>query len=201
LDEPSYQGFQIANKLKETSISDSYIIFLVSSNHKPDNFIQAKLEGVDYYLIQPFEHDHLLGYLQDTFPNVKIALEEETKIIRTDLSVLVAEDNVINQKVAETIFNNLGLKVDIASDGSEAVEKFKTKTYDIIFMDLIMPNKDGIQATVDIRGMGEQVPIIAMTATASKQSQTQAIASGMNDYIIKPVKIETVRNILLKWFP
>jgi len=68
-------------------------------------------------------------------------------------------------------------------------------------MDLVMPNKDGIQATVDIRGMGEQVPIIAMTATASKQSQSQAIASGMNDYITKPVKIETLKNILLKWFP
>ena len=63
-----------------------------------------------------------------------------------------------------------------------------------------MPNKDGIQATVDIRGMGYQTPIIAMTATASKQSQSEAISSGMNDYIIKPVRIETVRNILSKWF-
>ncbi len=201
LDELNYKGFQVAHKLKESSISGSHIVFLISSNHKPDNYIQAKLEGVDYYLLQPFEHDHLLGFLQDTFPNVKITKEELTKVIRTDLSVLVAEDNIINQKVAETIFGNLGLKIDIACDGTEAVEKFKTNPYDIIFMDLVMPNKDGIQATVDIRGMGEQVPIIAMTATASKQTQAQALASGMNDYIIKPVKIETVRNIILKWFP
>ncbi len=201
MDEPNYNGFPVAHKLKSSSISKSYIVFLISSNHKPDNYIQAKREGVDYYLIQPFEQDHLSGFLHDTFPNIKIVKEEETKKIRADLSVLVAEDNVINQKVAETIFNNLGLKIDIANDGSEAVEKFNKKKYDIIFMDLVMPNKDGIQATVDIRGKGDQVPIIAMTATASKQSQAQAIASGMSDYIIKPVKIETVRNIILKWFP
>jgi signal transduction histidine kinase/CheY-like chemotaxis protein len=200
MDEPNYKGFEIAHKLKETSVSDSYIIFIISSNHKPDNYIQAKREGIDYYLIQPFEHEDLSGYLHDTFPNVKVITGEEAKKIRTDLSILVAEDNIINQKVAETIFNNLGMKIDIASDGKETVEKFSSKHYDIIFMDLVMPNKDGIQATVDIRGKGSQVPIIAMTATASKQTQAQAIASGMNDYIIKPVKLETVRNILLKWF-
>jgi signal transduction histidine kinase/CheY-like chemotaxis protein len=200
MDEPNYKGFEIAHKLKEKSISDSYIVFIVSSNHKPDNFILAKREGVDYYLIQPFEHEDLLNYLHDTFPNVKITAELETKKIRTDLSILVAEDNIINQKVAETIFNNLGLKIEIANDGKETVEKFNRKKYDIVFMDLVMPNKDGIQATVDIRGTGSQVPIIAMTATASKQTQAQAIASGMNDYIIKPVKLETVRNVLLKWF-
>jgi signal transduction histidine kinase/CheY-like chemotaxis protein len=200
MDEPNYKGFEIAHTLKEKSITDSYIVFMISSNHKPDNYIQVKREGVDYYLIQPFEHEDLLNYLHDTFPNVKITIEEETKRIRTDLSILVAEDNIINQKVAETIFNNLGLKIEIAKDGKETVEKYNSKKYDIIFMDLVMPNKDGIQATVDIRGTGSQIPIIAMTATASKQTQAQAIASGMNDYIIKPVKLETVRNILLKWF-
>jgi signal transduction histidine kinase/CheY-like chemotaxis protein len=200
MDEPKYKGFEVAHKLKEKSISDSYIVFIISSNHRSDNYIQAKREGVDYYLIQPFEHEDLLGYLHDTFPNVKITAEEESKKIRTDLSILVAEDNIINQKVAETIFDNLGLKIEIANDGKETVEKFKRKKYDIIFMDLVMPNKDGIQATVDIRGTGSQIPIIAMTATASKQTQAQAIASGMNDYIIKPVKLETVKNVLLKWF-
>ena len=138
--------------------------------------------------------------MYDTFPNIKRIEEQEVKKIKKDLSILVAEDNIINQKVAETIFSNLGFKVDIVNDGKEAVENFKKKPYDVIFMDLVMPNKDGIQATVDIRGMGYQTPIIAMTATASKQSQSEAISSGMNDYIIKPVRIETVRNILSKWF-
>ena len=200
LDEPKYDGFEIAHKLKEANLTDSFIFFIISSNHKIDNYIQAKREGIDYYLIQPFEHNILISYLYDTFPNIKRIEEQEVKKIKKDLSILVAEDNIINQKVAETIFSNLGFKVDIVNDGKEAVENFKKKPYDVIFMDLVMPNKDGIQATVDIRGMGYQTPIIAMTATASKQSQSEAISSGMNDYIIKPVRIETVRNILSKWF-
>ena len=200
MDEPNYDGFEIARKLKEDSLTDSFIFFMISSNHRIDNFIMAKREGIDYYLIQPFEHNILMDYLHETFPAIDIVEEKEEKKIRTDLAILVAEDNIINQKVAETIFSNLGYKVDIANDGAEAVELFKKNSYDIVFMDLVMPNKDGIQATVDIRGMGRETPIIAMTATASKKSQANAIASGMNDYITKPVKIETVKNILIKWF-
>lgn len=200
LDEPNYDGFEIVEKLKENKLTDSFIYFLVSSNHKIDNFMLAKRQGIDYYLIQPFEHNILMECLHETFPNVEIIEEKEEKKIKPDLSILVAEDNIINQKVAETIFSNLGFKVDIVNDGVEVIEKYKQNTYDIIFMDIVMPNKDGIQATVDIRGMGHEIPIIAMTATASKKSQANAIASGMNDYIIKPVKVETVKNILLKWF-
>jgi CheY-like chemotaxis protein len=67
-------------------------------------------------------------------------------------------------------------------------------------MDLVMPEKDGIQATVDIRGAGYRMPIVAMTATASVKSKSKAISSGMNDYIVKPVKIDSIRSILIKWF-
>jgi CheY-like chemotaxis protein len=82
----------------------------------------------------------------------------------------------------------------------EAAEKVKTRAYDIVFMDLVMPEKDGIQATVEIRGMGYQMPIVAMTATASSKSKSKAISSGMNDYIVKPVKMESIRSVLIKWF-
>ena len=120
--------------------------------------------------------------------------------IKSNLVILVAEDNEINIRVAQTIFSNLGYKIDIAKNGNEAAEKVKNRAYDIIFMDLMMPEKDGIQATVDIRGQGFQMPIVAMTATASSKSKSKAISSGMNDYIVKPVKMEAIRNILIKWF-
>jgi CheY-like chemotaxis protein len=112
----------------------------------------------------------------------------------------VAEDNEINIRVAQTLFSNLGLKIDVARNGNEAIEKVKSKNFDLIFMDLVMPERDGIQATVELRGLGYQMPIIAMTATASSKTKSKAIASGMNDYITKPVKIESLRNILIKWF-
>jgi len=113
---------------------------------------------------------------------------------------LVAEDNEINIKVAQTIFSNLGLRIDVAKDGKEAIEKVKNKVYDIVFMDLVMPETDGMQATVEIRALGYTLPIVAMTATANSKTKSKAISTGMNDYIIKPVKLESIRNILLKWF-
>jgi signal transduction histidine kinase/CheY-like chemotaxis protein len=200
LDEPNFNGLEIAKTFVENKIANNYLIFMFSSNHKTDNYIQSKRSGVDYYMTQPFEQDDFTGYLEDYLPNVTKRMDIEQKVVRQDLSILVAEDNVINQKVAETIFGNLGFKIDISPDGADTVEKVKQKNYDIIFMDILMPEKDGIQATVDIRGMGYQMPIVAMTATSSKKSRHKAISSGMNDFIIKPFKMDTINKILIKWF-
>lgn len=200
LDEPNFNGLVIAKNLMNNVITDKYLIFMISSSHKPDNYIQAKRSGIDYYLTQPFEQDDFFEYLLENFPNIINIADEEQKNLKRDLSILVAEDNVINQKVAETIFSYLGYKIDIATDGAKTLEMVKQKNYDIIFMDLLMPEKDGIQATIDIRGLGHQMPIVAMTATASKKGRYKAITSGMNDYIVKPVKSDTIRKILIKWF-
>jgi CheY-like chemotaxis protein len=200
LDEPNFNGLKIAKTLTEKKLSNRFLIFMFSSNHKADNYVQSKRSGVDYYMTQPFEQDDFIGFLEDNLPNVAEVVDIEQKVIHPELSILVAEDNIINQKVAETIFGNLGFKIDIAPDGADTVEKVKQKEYDIIFMDILMPEKDGIQATVDIRGMGYQMPIVAMTATSSKKGRHKAISSGMNDYIIKPFKIETIKKVLIKWF-
>ena len=200
LDEPNFNGLEIARNLMNDKIIDKYLVFMISSSHKTDNYIQCKRSGIDYYLTQPFEQDEMLDYILENFPNVVSVAEEEQKELKKDLTILVAEDNTINQKVAETIFGYLGYSIDIAADGIETVDKVSQKEYDIIFMDLLMPEKDGIQATVDIRGMGYQMPIVAMTATASKKGRHKAITSGMNDYIVKPVKSEIIKKILIKWF-
>lgn len=200
LDEPNFNGLKISKTLVENKVSDKFLIFMFSSNHKTDNYVQSKRSGVDYYMTQPFEQEEFIGYLEDNLPNVSKVMDIEQKVVRQDLSILVAEDNIINQKVAETIFGNLGFKIDISPDGADTVEKVRQKDYDIIFMDILMPEKDGIQATVDIRGMGYQMPIVAMTATTSKKGRHKAIASGMNDYIIKPFKMDTINKVLIKWF-
>jgi len=200
IDEHSLNGFQLAKKLKEERISDAYLIFMISSNHKSENYIQSKRYGIDYYMVEPFEHPDLVNNLYESFPNVERSAGEIVRKIQPNLSILVAEDNEINIRVAQTIFSNLGYKIDIARSGNEAIEKVKDKVYDIVFMDLVMPDRDGIQTTVEIRGLGYQMPIVAMTATANTKSKTRAISAGMNDYMIKPVKIEALRSILIKWF-
>jgi PAS domain S-box-containing protein len=200
LDEVGLNGFQLAKKLKDDKLADLYLIFMISSNHKAENFIQSKRHGIDYYLVEPFEHPELINSLYESFPNAEKTTGETVRKLKAGLSILVAEDNEINIRVAQTIFSNLGYKIDIARNGNEAIENVKKTNYDIVFMDLVMPERDGIQATVEIRGLGYMMPIVAMTATASSKSKAKAISSGMNDYIVKPVKIDSIRSILIKWF-
>jgi signal transduction histidine kinase/CheY-like chemotaxis protein len=201
LDETGLPGLDLAKRLRDTKYIDSFIVFMLSSNHKSENYIQSKRYSIDYYLTEPFEYNDLLDYIYESFGNIKQPREEEaTKKIKSDIAVLVAEDNIINQKVALTIFGNLGLQIDIAQNGQEVIEKVKKKDYDIIFMDLMMPELDGIQTTVEIRGLGYQIPIVAMTATASSKTKSKALSSGMNDYITKPFKTDTLKKILFKWF-
>ncbi|MBN2348271.1 MAG: response regulator [Bacteroidales bacterium] len=200
IDEPNFEGIKIAHRLKKAKITKYYTFFMLSSNHKQENYIQTKLAGIDYYLIEPFENKDFIVLLHEIFPSIAESDYLTDRKIRPDLSILVAEDNLINQKVAETIFGHLGLTIDIAKNGIEALEKIDKNTYDIVFMDLLMPEKDGMQTTIDIRGMGFQMPIIAMTASTNKKSKVEALSAGMNDYIIKPVKIEAIQKVLLKWF-
>jgi PAS domain S-box-containing protein len=200
MDEVKLNGLQLVKRLKDSKIIDNYLTILISSNHKPENFIQSRRFAVDYYFAEPFEQTDLIQSLYDSFPNVEKSTTDIVRKIRADLSILVAEDNEINIRVAQTIFANLGYKIDIAKTGVEAIQKVNASLYDIVFMDLVMPDKDGIQATVEIRAQGFKMPIVAMTATSSIKSKNKAISSGMNDYIVKPVRSESIRSVLIKWF-
>ena len=199
VDEASFDGIWLANKLNELNLNNKHRLTILSNNHKPENYIVTKRDRVDHYIVQPFEHKHLKQFIKEDFPNINID-EKKAIELRKDIKILVAEDNLINQKVAESIFSALNYKIDIAYDGKKAVEMVKKKSYDVIFMDLQMPGADGIESTVELRGLGYQMPIVAMTATASNATRENALSSGMNDYVVKPVKAEAIRAILEKWF-
>jgi CheY-like chemotaxis protein len=107
--------------------------------------------------------------------------------------VLVAEDNIVNQRVAARILEKLGMRPDLAADGREAVEMFSLLPYDLIFMDCQMPEMDGYEATREIRrreGSSQHVPIVAMTAEFLAGCREQCLAAGMDDHIPKPIKME-----------
>jgi CheY-like chemotaxis protein len=199
VDEPGCDGLYLARELYDTKISERHKIIILSSNHKLENYIQSRRSGVDFYLTEPFEHKLLGSYLKECFPGIKQEISEGISLPK-NLSILLAEDNVINQKVAQSIFGHIGFSIDIAADGTEVLEMIKEKAFDIIFMDLEMPEKDGLEATRDVRAMGYQMPIVAMTASAGESSKNNSFQAGMNDYITKPVKGETVQAILEKWF-
>jgi CheY-like chemotaxis protein len=118
--------------------------------------------------------------------------------------VLVAEDNVVNQKVAVRMLERLGLRADVAANGREAVRMFELLPYDLVFMDCQMPEMDGYEAAQEIRrreGPGRRVPIIAMTADAMAGCREQCLGAGMDDFIAKPVAMEALFEALQTWVP
>ena len=122
--------------------------------------------------------------------------------IKQSVHILLAEDNPVNQKLAQLMLKKAGYQVTVASNGKLALEAF-TKTpeeFDTILMDIQMPEMDGYAATRELRRLGySNIPIIAMTANAMKGDRELCLEAGMNDYITKPVKREVVFQILDKW--
>ena len=120
-----------------------------------------------------------------------------------NIRVLLAEDNIVNQKVAARMLEKLGCRVDVAADGREAVEMWRLCPYDLIFMDLQMPEMDGYEATAQIRrdNPASHVPIVALTANAMKGDREKCIEAGMDDYLSKPVNIKSLASALESWSP
>jgi CheY-like chemotaxis protein len=119
---------------------------------------------------------------------------------RHPLRILLAEDNAVNQKLALRILEQMGYRADVASNGIEAVESVERQTYDVILMDVQMPELDGLDATRDIRKLTSvtQPHIIAMTANAMEGDREMCIAAGMNDYIAKPIHVNELVDALMK---
>ena len=116
--------------------------------------------------------------------------------------MLVAEDNVVNQKVAVRILENLNCRVDVAANGREALDLFESLSYDVVFMDCQMPELDGYEATLEIRrrqGTGRRIPVIAMTANALQGDRERCLDAGMDDYMAKPVALAAFREMLDRW--
>ncbi|MFP4417995.1 MAG: response regulator [Chitinispirillaceae bacterium] len=115
--------------------------------------------------------------------------------------VLLVEDNITNQQVAHAMLSRFGLVVDTVANGRDALDTFKSVGYDLILMDIQMPEMDGFETTNKIRNSGKNsdTPIIAMTAHASKRYQNKCFKAGMNDYISKPIDFSDLRPLLEKW--
>lgn len=117
-----------------------------------------------------------------------------------ELKILLTEDNITNQFVATKILNKLGYKPDIANNGLQAVKMAKEKLYDIILMDVRMPEMDGLEATRTIRSeLSIQPAIIAVTANAIQGDEQECLTSGMDDYISKPIRVDDIKRMIEKW--
>ncbi|OOQ58383.1 hypothetical protein BC343_11540 [Mucilaginibacter pedocola] len=156
-------------------------------------------------LVKPVKQHHLYEAINKAFNKQATATAEVAgkKVLEADfaeahpLSILVAEDNMINQKLIDRVLGKLGYKPEMVENGLEVLEKLKEKEYDIILMDIQMPQMDGLEATKHIReNNGYQPYIAAMTANAMPEDREICIQGGMDDYLSKPMKLEDLVGVL-----
>ncbi len=164
--------------------------------------------GFSAYLNKPVAIPELWDVIQQVYAGSDFLVT--TNDLNTDQSeinqekiytsrILLVEDNVVNQRVAAGILKKLGVTVQAAENGKEALKIFSEYQFDLVLMDVMMPVMDGLTATKKIRQTDSKIPIIAMTANAMKEDRKKCLAVGMNDYISKPVSPVDLRRIIRKW--
>jgi CheY-like chemotaxis protein len=140
---------------------------------------------------------------RDNF-NILEGEKKGKKLTAPDANILVVDDNELNIKVARGLLGLSEINAKLASSGKEAIEMIRREHFDIIFMDHMMPEMDGIEAIGIIRKLGgkyESVPVIALTANAIQGSKDMFLANGFNDFISKPISLKELNNALIKWLP
>ena len=129
-------------------------------------------------------------------------IQQKVRIADGQLKILLVEDNIVNQKVAQRMLEKLGCSIELAVDGSEALKMWQASDYDLIFMDCHMPIMDGYQATEEIRRMEQKdqhTPIVALTANAMEGEAEACANAGMDGFVAKPVKISDLEEIVLRY--
>ncbi|MCQ4637366.1 response regulator [Anaerovorax odorimutans] len=205
---PDMDGAETSEKIRAIVGPEVPIIFLTAYDWSEIEQ-EVKARGVTGFLSKPFYRSNLCYLLNELDERED---GEDTFIYKTEKfsgkRVLLVEDNPLNMEIARELIKEAGLRIEEALNGQEAVDKFRASSagyYDLILMDIQMPIMDGYEATEHIRSIelerpdAKRVPIVAMTANAFAEDAQEALRSGMNDHISKPVDIRILNDTLKKW--
>jgi CheY-like chemotaxis protein len=217
---PGMDGFDLARRIKsDPTIAGTLLVLLTSYGQRGES-TTAREVGIAACLTKPIRQSQLFDCLTNVvnrataspgkLPAAPHKPEElitrhalEEKIMTANKLILLAEDNIVNQKVAVRQLRKLGFRADAVANGREAVEALERIPYDVVLMDCQMPEMDGYEATAEIRrreGQFKHTTIVAMTANALQGDRQKCLEAGMDDYISKPVKSEDLANVLHRVF-
>jgi two-component system sensor histidine kinase/response regulator len=215
---PGMDGSEVANAIKRCPEIASATIILLASDTSTDDAARCAKLGIAAHLLKPIKPSELmqamlkvLGKL-DAPESLELgngrqpAVRAETLApAAAKLRVLLAEDNAMNQRVATRLLERDGHVVTLCQNGREAVETWKREIFDLVLMDVSMPEMDGFAATAHIRERerrrGGHIPIVAMTAHAMKGDRERCLDAGMDDYLAKPIRPKELRTMLERIIP
>ena len=214
---PGMDGFELARTIKSDPDTAGVCLVLLTSFGQRGDSTRSREVGVAAYLTKPVRQSQLFNCLAGAINRSLIEKQRPvTASTTSDLItrhalgetgtaphklILVAEDNIVNQKVAVRQLQKLGYRADAVANGREALEALARISYDLVLMDCQMPEMDGYEATAEIRrreGTRKHTPIVAMTAHALRGDREKCIAAGMDDYVSKPVNPEELAGVLEK---
>jgi two-component system sensor histidine kinase/response regulator len=213
---PGMSGLELVERIRRSPALTGALILMLSSVDFGPNTRRCRELGVSQYLSKPVTQSSLLDAIVTTMAGPALGTERtsgpeaaeepaETSIPCRTPRVLLAEDNPVNRLVALGILARLGIHADAVADGAEAVAAVEATAYDLVLMDVQMPQMDGFEATAAIRrserrGTG-RIPIIAMTAHSMPGDRDRCLAAGMDDYVAKPVVRRQLEEVLSHWMP
>jgi two-component system, sensor histidine kinase and response regulator len=213
---PAMDGLELGRKIHDDPALNAIRLVLLTSLGQRGDATAARQAGIRGYLTKPARQFQLYDCLAAVMgmPGVGVPIAPAQLVTKHTLSgvfpklrgrVLLAEDNLINQKVAVRMMEKLGLHADVAADGLEAVAASSGTDYDLIFMDCQMPEMDGFAATSVIRERektsGKRTPIVAVTANVGEGDRQRCLAADMDDYLGKPIRVEDLAVVADRWLP
>ncbi|MGE0158934.1 MAG: response regulator [Gemmatimonadales bacterium] len=205
---PGMDGFEVAKRIREDDRFDDLVLITITSAGRPGDGALCERHGISSYLLKPIIPTELRDAIQLTLSRDREAAPTQATLVTRhslreawgSLRVLLAEDNQVNQRLAVHILERLGHQVHVARNGREAVELFERSTFDLVLMDIQMPEMGGEEATRRIRAIeaerGGHVPVVAMTAHAMKGDRERFLEAGMDEYVSKPISQERLREVV-----
>jgi PAS domain S-box-containing protein len=207
---PEMDGIMLASEIRKLDNGNSLPLIMLSSIGDRDEFKESSYFAA--FLTKPIKQQLLFETLNGVLSETAVIRSSAPKKLQIDpemgkkhpLRVLLAEDNLVNQKVASRILERMGYRADIAADGLEVLEALQRQPYDVVLMDVQMPNMDGVEATIQIRDIwppAQQPTVVAMTAHALTGDREKYLDAGMDHYISKPVRIQELLKVLAECQP
>ncbi len=201
-------GYEVAEKIRKDKRYENMKLVAVTGDAREGSAFKAQQSGFDAYLTKPASRENLIKVIKTVLGDKRekiLPVEIVTQYTAEELTckglnILMVEDNPASQELLSIILKNFEFDVGIASHGREAVEKVKENSYDLILMDLQMPVMGGVEATRIIREqLHKTMPILALTAGISDDDKEHCLAAGMNDYLLKPIEIDKLRDKIFHW--